>query len=406
MEYLIRDSVVQNLRILHFLAFSIVLFFSGLVQAQPKVWHVALNYSSSPSLLDGYVGSYLDDSRTRTAKDEQDRKPIVIVKIDSFIDGDTSILGGRITHFSSPNVSLDTAETTKDFRSRYDEDPELLAKHARSIAATRGLAPSEVTREMVEQHGAEVAAYSKALQMVGQDPNNLKLQKTVLGIDAHGHDIADVVNPVTGVNITKALNTPKYNLNYYSEDNQPYFSSYAQSVSCIHFIVECDASSFKEIILVGVLGASSMSSFRSNGSVDRLVAELDQVVGAGVDDLKKGVRSLLDDTGEAGKYFINSAKSGSSNGQFAIAVMHYVGVGDIVINWRQAKEWFKMSADNGHIYAQLALGYMYRNGIGVLINDYYADKYFSMACPILKVNLTKFSKIKIGSEIVREECDL
>jgi len=364
------------------------------------------NYSSSPTLLDDYVSTHLESSLLKRKREIQERKKAALRAFTNTIDGDTSVIDNQSVRFGAPNISLDTAETAKDFRSRYDEDPELLAKHARSIAATRGLAPSEVTREMVEQHGAEVAAYSKALQMEGQDPNNLKLQKTVLGIDAHGHDIADVVNPVTGVNITKALNTPKYNLNYYSEDNQPYFSSYAQSVSCIHFIVECDASSFKEIILVGVLGASSMSSFRSNGSVDRLVAELDQVVGAGVDDLKKGVRSLLDDTGEAGKYFINSAKSGSSNGQFAIAVMHYVGVGDIVINWRQAKEWFKMSADNGHIYAQLALGYMYRNGIGVLINDYYADKYFSMACPILKVNLTKFSKIKIGSEIVREECDL
>jgi hypothetical protein len=186
------------------------------------------NYSSSPTLLDDYVSTHLESSLLKRKREIQERKKAALRAFTNTIDGDTSVIDNQSVRFGAPNISLDTAETAKDFRSRYDEDPELLAKHARSIAATRGLAPSEVTREMVEQHGAEVAAYSKALQMEGQDPNNPQMQVTSHGVDKYGREVAELVNPVTGVNITKALNTPEHNLDYFSKFNQPFDSNYAQ----------------------------------------------------------------------------------------------------------------------------------------------------------------------------------
>mgnify|MGYP006416879303 CR=1 FL=1 len=179
-----------------------------------------------------------------------------------------------------------------------------------------------------------------------------------------------------------------------------------QKSGCIYAVGECNADLLVKIVLAGVQDANSKHVAGSGRPMNSSKNTVGVSTDDGLDDLEKGMLYLLSDVETAAIYFVSLAKRGDVDGQFALAVMYYIGTGTVLTDKVQAKKWFSKSAGKGHLFAQLAIGYMYRNGIGGLVNDFYADQYYSVACPILKVNLTKFSKIKIGSEIVREECDL
>ena len=189
------------------------------------------NFSVSSDLFSDYDDLYFQDLKKKKAEDILKRKEAAIQSLTSGVsDADNSVLNGINTRQGAPNVTLDTGETPKGFTLPYAEGREgVRDKHARTLASELGYHPSQITDEMLYQKGLESQAYSEELKLEGQpDPENPQLQVTEHGKDKYGRPITEVVNPYTGVNINRALNTSEHNLDFYSKYNKYDQANYAE----------------------------------------------------------------------------------------------------------------------------------------------------------------------------------
>ena len=194
------------------------------------------NFSVSSNLFAEYDDLYFADLKRKKAEDILKRKQAVIESFQGLPDADTFTYSDPLTgntantRAGADNVTLDTAETFKGFGKLYAEGrPGVRDNHAKSLAADLGLHHSQITDDMLNQRAEESKAYAKQLLLAEQpDVNAPTTQVTTKGTDKYGRPITESVNPFTGVNINRALNTPKHNLDYWSKYNNPDKANYAE----------------------------------------------------------------------------------------------------------------------------------------------------------------------------------
>ena len=194
------------------------------------------NYSVSSDIFSDYDDLYFKDLKKKKLDAVLERKNAAIQSLKGVHDADTFVYEDPITGNTSstragaPNSTLDTAETFKGFAKPYAEGRNgVRDTHARALASDLGMHPSQITDDMLNQRALESKAFAQDLLMQDQpNPEDPQTQVTVHGEDKYNRPITESVNPYTGININRALNTPEHNLNFYSKYNKIPDINYAE----------------------------------------------------------------------------------------------------------------------------------------------------------------------------------
>ena len=189
-------------------------------------------FSFNPGVISDWDNLLIRKKKEERKKEVLFRKNAAIQELTNTYDADTVTLDGASGRLAAPNVSVDTAETPKYHPTTGEQLPyreKVYDKHALALGAQFGIPPEMVTEEMLYSFAEQQKKFTQSILSAGSaNTDTPDVQVTNHGKDVYGRNLVEPVNPNTGVNVVKELNTPENNLDYYSKYNNPQNATYAQ----------------------------------------------------------------------------------------------------------------------------------------------------------------------------------